>query len=187
MYKIVKPTGNVVLNVSKCISVSLTIASFKVGLPRCKDKCQLCSKFQHAIYRKITSKGEKKNYWLEYADDKYDKSLINDIRSALQVLILFIPLPIFWALFDQQGSRWTFQASRMAGEIGNFLIQPDQMQVFNPLLVIIFIPLFETCIYPLMAKIGLRTPLRILSIGGFLASLSFVVTALVELELEVRD
>lgn len=158
LYKIIKPTGNVVLNVSKCVS--------------------------HAIYRKITSKSVKKQYWLDYADDKYDKSLINDIKSALQVMILFIPIPIFWALFDQQGSRWTFQATRMNGEIGNFLIQPDQMQVFNPLLVLVFIPLFETCLYPLMGKIGLRTPLRILSVGGFLASLSFVAAAFVELNLE---
>ncbi|KAK1121556.1 hypothetical protein K0M31_010355 [Melipona bicolor] len=158
LYKIIKPTGNVVLNVSKCIS--------------------------HAIYRKVTSKSVKKQYWLDYADDKYDKSLINDIKAALQVMILFIPIPIFWALFDQQGSRWTFQATRMNGEIGNFLIQPDQMQVFNPLLVLVFIPLFETCLYPLMGKIGLRTPLRILSVGGFLASLSFVAAAFVELDLE---
>ncbi|CAD1480446.1 unnamed protein product, partial [Heterotrigona itama] len=179
LYKIVKPTGNVVLNVSKCVSVSLTIALFLKSIyPVARINAN-----RHAIYRKITS-NEKRMYWLDYADDKYDKTLINDIKSALQVLILFIPIPIFWALFDQQGSRWTFQATRMNGEIGNFLIEPDQMQVFNPLLVLIFIPLFETCLYPLMAKIGLRTPLRILSIGGFLASLSFVAAACVELELE---
>lgn len=150
-----------------------------------RTNISLCWKFQHAIYRKVTSRGGKRKYWLDYADDKYDKSLINDIKAALQVMVLFIPIPIFWALFDQQGSRWTFQATRMNGEIGSFLIEPDQMQVFNPLLVLIFIPLFETCLYPLIGKIGLRTPLRILSIGGFLASLSFVVAALVELDLEV--
>ena len=142
--------------------------------------------FQYAIYKKVKLKGVKKMHWLDYANDEYDTSLINDIKAALQVMILFIPLPIFWALFDQQGSRWTFQATRMNGEIGNFLLEPDQMQVFNPLLVLVFIPLFETCVYPLMGKIGLRTPLRILSIGGFLASLSFVAAALVELELEVH-
>lgn len=100
---------------------------------------------------------------------------------------LFIPIPIFWALYDQQGSRWTIQAARMNGEIGSFLLQADQLQVFNPLLVLVFIPLFETCIYPLLAKIGINTPLRKLSVGGLLAALSFVVSAIVQLELEVRD
>ncbi|XP_076170148.1 peptide transporter family 1 [Ptiloglossa arizonensis] len=158
LYKVMKPTGNIVLIVSKCIS--------------------------HAIYKKATSKDEKREHWLDHADDAYDKPLIDDIKAALQVMKLFIPIPIFWALFDQQGSRWAIQAARMDGVIGNFLIQPDQMQVLNPLLVLIFIPLFETCIYPLLAKIGLRTPLRKLTIGGLLAALSFVISALVELQLE---
>ncbi|XP_076764514.1 peptide transporter family 1 [Xylocopa sonorina] len=158
MYKIVQPKGNVVLNVSKCI--------------------------YHALCNKTISKGEKRDHWLDYADDKYEKSQIDDIKAALQVMVLFIPIPIFWALFDQQGSRWTIQATRMDGEIGSFVLMADQMQVFNPLLVLAFIPLFETCIYPLMAKIGLRTPLKKLTIGGLLAALSFVVSGLVELSLE---
>lgn len=143
--------------------------------------------FQHAIYNKISTKGEKREHWLDCADDQYDRSFINDIKSAFQVMKLFLPIPIFWALFDQQGTRWTMQARRMNGEIGNFVLQPDQMQVVNPLLVLTFIPLFEICIYPLLNKIGLRTPLRKLTIGGLLASLSFVVSALVELELEVHS
>ncbi|XP_076244051.1 peptide transporter family 1 [Calliopsis andreniformis] len=159
LYKIVKPSGNVVVLVTKCIS--------------------------HAIYNKSTSKkGQKKEHWLDHAEDQYDKSFINDIKSALQVMKLFIPIPIFWALYDQQGSRWTIQASRMNGEIGSFLLQPDQMQVFNPFLVLAFIPLFETCIYPLLAKIGINTPLRKLSVGGLLAALSFVISAFVQIELE---
>ena len=46
------------------------------------------------------------------------------------VAFMMLPLPIFWALFDQQGSRWTFQASRMDGAVGNlFTLQPDNIQV----------------------------------------------------------
>nr|XP_033330919.1 peptide transporter family 1 isoform X1 [Megalopta genalis]XP_033330925.1 peptide transporter family 1 isoform X2 [Megalopta genalis] len=157
LYRITKPKDNVIVQVSKCIS--------------------------HAIYNKVTSK-KKRDHWLDYADDQYDKTMISDIRDTLQVLMLFIPIPIFWALFDQQGSRWTLQAARMNGEIGSWLLQPDQMQVINPLLVLAFIPLFEACIYPLMAKIGIRSPLRKLTIGGLLAALAFVVSAIVEYQLE---
>ncbi|XP_029032404.1 peptide transporter family 1 isoform X2 [Osmia bicornis bicornis] len=161
LYKILEPKGNVIVNVSKCIS--------------------------HAIYKKMRTKGVKREHWLDCADDEYDRSFINDIKSAFQVMKLFLPIPIFWALFDQQGTRWTMQARRMNGAIGNFILQPDQMQVINPLLVLTFIPLFEVCIYPLMNKIGLRTPLRKLTIGGLLASLSFFASAIVELELEKTD
>lgn len=93
-------------------------------------------------------------------------------------------MPIFWALFDQQGSRWTFQATRMDGNLGGWAIKPDQIQVINPLLILIFIPLFDTLIYPLISKCGIRRPLQKLAIGGILAGIAFVISGIIELELE---
>lgn len=58
--------------------------------------------FQYAISQKVKSKDIKREHWLDHADDKHDKKLIEDIKGAFQVLYLFIPLPFFWALFDQQ-------------------------------------------------------------------------------------
>lgn len=109
---------------------------------------------------------------------------MNDVKSVLKILLLFVPLPLFWALFDQQGSRWTFQATRMDGNIGFTQIKPDQMQVINPLLILIFIPIFDCGIYPLLSKIGIRRPLQKLTIGGILAGIAFMVSGFVELELE---
>lgn len=110
--------------------------------------------------------------------------MVNDVKSVLKILLLFVPLPLFWALFDQQGSRWTFQATRMDGNIGFTQIKPDQMQVINPLLILIFIPIFDCAIYPLLAKIGLRRPLQKLAAGGILAGIAFLVSGFVELQLE---
>jgi len=144
------------------------------------------SKNQHAIYNKIKGKREKRDHWLDHADDIYDNKLIEDIKVVLRVLKLFVPLPIFWALYDQQGSQWTFQATRMDGQIGSIVILPDQLQAVNPLLIIIFIPIFETGIYPIFAKIHfINTPLKKLVVGGFLASVAFVAAGIVEIELEV--
>ncbi|XP_046824212.1 peptide transporter family 1 isoform X1 [Vespa crabro] len=158
LYKIVDLQGNVVVDVTKCVC--------------------------YAIKKKIQSK-KKVDHWLDHSVDLYGRKLVEDIKDSLQVLKMFLPLPIFWALFDQQGSRWTIQATRMDSKVGNFLIQPDQMQVFNPLLVVIFIPIFETCIYPIFSKIRLlNTPLKKLTIGGLLAALSFVISAIIELQLE---
>jgi dipeptide/tripeptide permease len=39
---------------------------------------------------------------LDYADDKYSKEEISGIKSTLKVLLIFVPVPVFWALFDQQ-------------------------------------------------------------------------------------
>lgn len=140
---------------------------------------------QHAIARKIKSRKVHCEHWLDYAEDKFSKSMINDIKAAFGVLKLFIPLPIFWALFDQQGSRWTFQATNMNGDLGFFTMKPDQMQVVNPLLILIFIPIFEYVIYPLLNKVNLATPLRKLTLGGLLAGVAFVISTFVEISVEV--
>jgi hypothetical protein len=38
---------------------------------------------------------------------------VQDVRQLLSVLWLMLPLPPFWTLYDQTGSRWTLQARRM--------------------------------------------------------------------------
>lgn len=103
------------------------------------------------------------------------------------ILFLYIPLPIFWALFDQQASRWTLQAVRMNGQLGSIIIKPDQIQVINPILVLVFIPVFEYIVYPVLKKFGLGRPLQRMTIGGVLAAIAFVVCALFQLKIETED
>ena len=122
---------------------------------------------------------------MDYADGKYDKQLIEDVKVLMRILVLYLPLPIFWALFDQQGSRWTFQATRMDGDMGSWDIKPDQLQVLNPLLILVFIPLYDVAFYPLLSMIGVRRPLQKLTLGGILAGVAFVISGVVELNLEV--
>lgn len=107
-----------------------------------------------------------------------------ETKILLNVLVLFVPLPLFWTLFDQQGSRWTFQAREMNGNIGFIIIKPDQMQVFNPLLVLISIPLFEYAFYPLMKFVKIRRPLQKMAIGGILAGISFILSMLVQMQID---
>lgn len=128
-----------------------------------------------------------RDHWLDYAQAAYGSQLVNDIKVLFRILLLYVPLPLFWALFDQQGSRWTFQASRMDGDVGAFTIKPDQMQVVNPVLIIALIPLFDAFIYPQLARIGLRRPLQKLTVGMILVAVSFAMSALLELKLESLD
>ncbi|GFY77018.1 peptide transporter family 1 [Trichonephila inaurata madagascariensis] len=159
LYKIKPAEGNIFASVFKCIC--------------------------HAISRKSKSKEKKKSHWLDYADDEFDKDLIKDIKTLLRVLWIFIPVPIFWALFDQTGSSWTLQATKMDGQVMGYHIKPDQMQVMNAFLIIVLIPVFDYIVYPLFSKCNLlKKPLQRIAVGGFLSALAFVFTGFVELNLE---
>jgi len=129
--------------------------------------------------------GKQANHWLDLAKQKYDNSTVEDVKVLLRVLVLYIPLPVWWALFDQTGSRWTFQATRMNGIVGSSTIKPDQMQVANPVMVLLLIPLFDRVIYPVFAKFGLlKKPLQRMTVGGILTAGSFFLSGFLELNLQ---
>ncbi|NXL82477.1 S15A1 protein, partial [Leptocoma aspasia] len=161
MYKKVKPQGNVMLEVSKCVGFAIK------------------NRFWHR-----SKEFPKREHWLDWASEKYDKRLIAQIKMVLKVLFLYIPLPMFWAVFDQQGSRWTLQATAMNGDFG-FKIQPDQMQIVNPILIVIMVPIADSLVYPLIKKCKLNfTPLKKMTVGMFLGSMAFVAAALVQVQID---
>ncbi|NXT05042.1 S15A1 protein, partial [Prunella fulvescens] len=165
MYKKVKPQGNVMLEVSKCIGFAIK------------------NRFRHR-----SKKFPKREHWLDWASEKYDKRLIAQIKMVLRVLFLYIPLPMFWAVFDQQGSRWTLQATSMDGnfvEIPNFFSHVHLLQIVNPILIVIMVPVVDSLVYPLIKKCKLNfTPLKKMTVGMFLGSMAFVAAALVQVQID---
>ncbi|XP_058526920.1 solute carrier family 15 member 1 [Ochotona princeps] len=162
MYKKVKPQGNIISKVAKCIGFAIK------------------NRFRHR-----SKQYPKREHWLDWAKEKYDERLITQVKMVTKVLFLFIPLPMFWALYDQQGSRWTLQATTMNGKIGALEIQPDQMQTVNTILIIILVPIVDILVYPLIAKCGLKfTSLKKMTVGMFLASMAFVAATIVQVEID---
>lgn len=154
------PSGNIIVKVTKCVW-----HAFKV-----ESKERLTKPRYHL---------------LDYAEPKYGKQMVYDIKCLLKILILYIPFPLFWALYDQQSSRWTFQATQMNGTLTDLIsIKPDQMQVVNPLIVVFCIPLFNFVIYPMLEKVWIDTPLRKMALGMVLCGAAFVVSGMLEQELE---
>ncbi|XP_034642298.1 solute carrier family 15 member 2 isoform X1 [Trachemys scripta elegans] len=161
MYKKTPPRGNILLEVCQCIAFAIT--------NRLKNHSKQIPKREH---------------WLDWASEKYSKQLINEIKMVTRVLFLFIPLPMFWALFDQQGSRWTLQATKMNADFGGIVFKPDQMQFLNPLLILIFIPIFDVGIYPLINMCRFNfTPIRKMATGMILAGLAFAAAAIVDVKI----
>ncbi|XP_019961474.1 solute carrier family 15 member 2 isoform X2 [Paralichthys olivaceus] len=158
LYKRNPPQGNILLEVCNCIGFAIK------------------SRWRSSKYE------PKRNHWLDWAEEKYSKRLIQEIKMVLRVLVLYIPLPMFWALFDQQGSRWTLQATRMNMAVGgSFVIKPDQMQMMNALLILLFVPIFDLIIYPLIRLCRIHlTPLKKMAAGMVFAALAFGAATLVE-------
>lgn len=139
----------------------------------------------HALKNLVKGKNQSGGHWMDSARDKYGDEIVEDVKSLLRVLVMYIPIPVFWALYDQSGSRWTFQATGMDGTVGYSRIKPDQMQIVNPILVMVFIPLFDWVVYPFFAKFNLlKKPLQRMAVGGIITALSFFASGFLELRMQ---
>ncbi|PAV55641.1 hypothetical protein WR25_25907 [Diploscapter pachys] len=153
--------------------------------PPSKDNIgrQVASCVYTGASRSICGKNKKPvDHWLDRAAPEHSSQLIEECKRFLAVVLIFSPLPFFWALYDQQGSTWILQAQRLNGRLGFFTMLPDQVNALNPLLILIFVPIFEGLIYPAARKVVKVTPLRKISIGLLLAALSFAMAGILQLE-----
>lgn len=97
-----------------------------------------------------------------------------------KLLIIYSFVAFFWALFDQTGSSWVLQAEKMDRMFLGMEWLPSQVQAINPILVLMFIPIFSKIIYPFMGRFFVVTPLRKIGIGLFLTAVAFVIPSYIE-------
>ena len=100
---------------------------------------------------------------MSYTDkSKYPSWMIRDAKWVWPIVVMYLPIIMFWALFDMQGSRWTITATQMDGFWGkSFKMRPDQVQLFNSVFILILLPCFELFIYPCLNVFVKMTPLRV--------------------------
>uniref|UniRef100_A0A4W4GQX9 Solute carrier family 15 member 2 n=1 Tax=Electrophorus electricus TaxID=8005 RepID=A0A4W4GQX9_ELEEL len=141
MYKKNPREGNVLVNVCRCIGF--------------------------AIHNRWWSprNSPRREHWLDWAQEKYPKQLIQEIKMVLRVLALYIPLPMFWALFDQQVDvsishlikttppSICFYGFHIVTIIWAICVSwfPFPVKMLNALMILLFIPVFDMGVYPLVS------------------------------------
>lgn len=96
-------------------------------------------------------------------------------RMIVAVVLTFFSV-VFWTLFEQAGSSMTLFAERNTDRnIGDYLMPAGQVQIFNPLFIVIFAPIFSV-MWAKLGKAGLEpsVPLKF-AIGLILVGLGFLV------------
>ncbi|KAI1707693.1 POT family domain-containing protein [Ditylenchus destructor] len=197
------------------ILVSLSLAVFVVGSKWYKKTPPTEGNVFKDVYDivknslKNRSKSSKKvqSHWLDYyfvshnceADSKclhlqrqkriksvcHKRQFVDDVKTLFRVMLMFFPVPVYVALYDQQYTTWLIQAIQMDCRIfnGRILLIPEQMQIFNPILIIFLIPILESCIYPFIRRFTAVTLLRKMVTGLFVTAFSFFIFALVQMRI----
>ncbi|MFO1458263.1 MAG: POT family MFS transporter [Verrucomicrobiota bacterium] len=107
-------------------------------------------------------------------------------RILGRVALVLLPVPVFWALYDQINSSWVLQGTRMIPfEVAGYRVDAERIQSVSALLVLIWVPVLTLWLYPLAERLGLRpTPLRRMGVGMLFTAVSFLLCAALERRME---
>ena len=120
--------------------------------------------------------------FLDRARTEHPEEAVEGVKAVFRVLSIFAFIPFFWMLFDQKASTWVVQARSMNLRIGPWTFEPAQMQLVNPALVMLLIPVTTGIVYPFFKRLGWElTPLRRMPIGMALGATSFVIAGILNL------
>ena len=109
------------------------------------------------------------------------------LKALWRLTPVFLFSAFFWSLYDQTGSAWVLQAKNMDRHWMGIEWLPSQIQVVNPFLIMILIPIFSYVVYPLLENVFPLTPLRKIAAGFFVTVVAFVLSAQIELQISAGD
>ncbi|KAF8677524.1 Peptide transporter PTR2A [Rhizoctonia solani] len=107
----------------------------------------------------------------------WDDEFADEVMRAMKACKVFAFFPLYWISYDQMTNNLTSQAATMKlngvpNEIVNNL---------NPLSLVIMIPIMERIVYPALRRARINfTPIKRITFGFFLASLSMVYTTVIQ-------
>ncbi|KAE8441308.1 hypothetical protein EG329_005538 [Mollisiaceae sp. DMI_Dod_QoI] len=110
--------------------------------------------------------GTSKPTWMTF-----DDAWVEEVCRGLLACKVFLWYPLYWLAYSQMTNNLTSQAATMnLGAVPN-----DIVSNFNPLFIILLIPIMDQFVYPSLRKAGFHfTPIKRITCGFFLASSAMI-------------
>ncbi|KAL4953051.1 POT family-domain-containing protein [Aspergillus filifer] len=171
-YHLVPPTGSVYTQAYRLIREACrkhwTVKHRIAGIPVVIKKND--THFWNAV--KPTTLGESRPTWMTFDDEWVD-----EVARGLKACRVFLWYPLYWLAYNQMLNNLTSQAATM--ELNG--VPNDIINNFNPLALIIFIPIFDRLLYPGLRRIGIHfTPLKRITAGFFVAGAGMIVATVTQ-------
>ncbi|KAK1715486.1 hypothetical protein CaCOL14_012305 [Colletotrichum acutatum] len=107
----------------------------------------------------------------------WNDHFVEELKRALRACKVFVFYPIFWVCYGQFSTNFVTQAGQMEGHG----MPNDFMQNFDPISILIFTPILEKIVYPLLRKAGIELkPIMRITIGFWLGAICLAYAAIVQ-------
>jgi len=111
-----------------------------------------------------------------------------NLYNLSKLWIIFSFVVLFWALFDQIGTLWQIQSRELDRTLpawipvfgGTELLPAQISAVFNPLFILLLVPVFSRYLYPSLDKVTNLTPLKKMGIGLWLMVFAFALVSIIQ-------
>ncbi|CAF3610491.1 unnamed protein product [Rotaria sp. Silwood1] len=106
-----------------------------------------------------------------------NNEFIDDLKKAVRACRVFAFYPFYWICYNQFGTNLVSQAAQMnVGPLPN-----DILQNIDPLVIVVFIPIFDKLIYPGLRRCKINFPaISRIAAGFFCVSLGMAWSAIVQ-------
>ncbi|KAL4865118.1 hypothetical protein BDV12DRAFT_200401 [Aspergillus spectabilis] len=154
-----KPQGSPIVDAARTVHIAIAEGSFEKAKPSV-----------------LREQGRLERYAFASRADYTDYS-VDKVRSGVTACKLFLLFPLYFVCWTQIWNNLISQA----GDMALHGTPNDLLQNLNPIALIIFIPLLDFVVYPLLRqyKINFRPELKVTA-GFFLAALSMVYASVLQ-------
>ena len=107
----------------------------------------------------------------------FDDAWVDQVRRGFAACKVFCWYPLYWIAYNQMTSNMTSQSATLYHD----KVPSDLIQNFDPLALVIFIPICDLFIYPALRKAKIPfTPLKRVTTGFFVASCAMIATTVLQ-------
>jgi proton-dependent oligopeptide transporter, POT family len=108
---------------------------------------------------------------------RWDDHFVEEVKRALVACKVFAFYPIFWVIYFQFSGNFVTQAGQMRGHG----IPNDLMQNFDPIAIIVFLPVLDRFVFPALRKARIPyPPINRIVTGFWFASMAMVYAAVIQ-------
>ncbi|EPS36439.1 hypothetical protein H072_10049 [Dactylellina haptotyla CBS 200.50] len=107
----------------------------------------------------------------------WDDYFIEELKRALIACKVFLVFPIFWVVYNQFSTNFISQA----GQMNTHGIPNDLMQNFDPIAIIVFVPILDRLVYPFLQKAHIPfPPINRITAGFTVAAIGMAYASIVQ-------
>ncbi|KAK2799593.1 hypothetical protein FQN50_008431 [Emmonsiellopsis sp. PD_5] len=107
----------------------------------------------------------------------WDAHFVEEVKRSFVACKIFCFFPVFWVIYGQFSSNFVSQAGQMAGHG----IPNNLMQNFDPIAILITLPILDRIVYPWLNKHHIQfLPITRITVGIFVCSFAMIYAAVLQ-------